>query len=46
MTKRWEEYSKHKVLQAIEKSTGLRIAMSHTEEVDKLLEGPTEVHYC
>ena len=43
MTKRWEEYSKYKLLQAIETSTGLRLNLKNNKEAELLLKGPTEV---
>ena len=43
MTKRWEEYSKKKILQVIQQSTGLRIDMSQNKVAEALLQGPSEV---
>lgn len=43
MTRRWEMYSKTKLLRVIEKGTGLRINLDkYKTEVAPLLEGPSE----
>lgn len=41
MTKRWEEHSRYKLLQAIQISTGLRVDIAKNQQAAKLLEGPS-----
>jgi len=43
MTRRWEEHSKYKLLEAIQISTGLRVDVQKNKEAAKLLEGPSPV---
>ncbi|CAD8118936.1 unnamed protein product [Paramecium sonneborni] len=41
MTRRWEETSKYKLLEAIQISTGLRVDVAKNQQAAKLLEGPS-----
>ena len=43
MTKKWEEISKLKLLEAIQIATGLRVDLNKNLEAAKLLKGPSPV---
>lgn len=43
MTKKWEEISKIKLLEAIQMASGLRVDLSKNVDAAKLLEGPSPV---
>ena len=44
MTKKWEEISKLKLLEAIQIATGLRVDLNKNLEAAKLLQGPSPVY--
>lgn len=43
MTKKWEEISKIKLLEAIQMASGLRVDLTKNLDAAKLLEGPSPV---
>lgn len=46
MTRKWEEHSKYKLLEAIGITTGLRFDVQGNKEAMRLLEGPsTVIHF-